>query len=146
MEIKKLDIESFDQFFDLLSQMSEWEDRGALAIEVKERLRGDYFCEQPKYESLVAMDQGKLAGFIVFLKTYATFDAKQIMYIEDLFLREEYRGHGVGGTLFERAMEIAKERGYSRIELLAFGEGPKKFYEKFGFKLEPQNNHYRKFL
>ena len=145
-EIRKLDRENFERYFELLSQMSEWEDRGKLEVEVKERLESDYFCEQPKYEVLIALVDGALAGFICFLQTYATFDAKPIMYIEDLFLLEQYRGHGLGKALFEGAMKIAQERGYSRIELLAFGEGPRKFYEKFGFKCEEQNHHYRKFL
>lgn len=48
-----------------------------------------------------------------------------------------------GFSQFGRCLEIAKERGYSRVELLAFGEGPRKFYESFGLKCEEQNRHYR---
>ncbi len=143
IQLKKLDEDNFDEFCRILSAMREWAEMGTLDDNSKSRLRSDYFIDNPKFESLLAFVDNKAVGFISFYETYATLEARVTMYIEDLFILDEYRHKGIGKVLVDGCLNIAKNRNNSRVDLLSFGEGPRKFYEKIGAKWKDHNYHYR---
>lgn len=60
---------------------------------------------------------GKPAGIMNFFFKLTTFTGRKILYIEDLYVREEYRGKGLGKLLISKAREIAKETDCEQIEL-----------------------------
>lgn len=141
IEVRKLGEDSFDGFADLVNDMNVWAEHDEFTGEQKQKLISDY--ASGKFEAMVAYCDDKVVGFVSFFQTYATMDANESMYVEDIFVDEEYRDEGVGRALIEKCLEIAKERGYHRVDLLSFGEGPRKFYEKLGAKYKGNNYHYR---
>ena len=60
---------------------------------------------------------GKPAGIMNFFFKLTTFTGRKILYIEDLYVREEYRGKGLGRLLLNKAKEIAKDTDCEQIEL-----------------------------
>lgn len=143
IQIKILDENNFDDFFSILNQMNLWAEMGGMTDEHKERLHTHYFADPPKFECRLAFVDGKAVGFVSFYNTYATLDARSSLYIEDLFVREEKQSQGVGTALIDECLKLAKERNHGRVDLLSFGEGPRKFYEKLGAKWRSSNFHYR---
>lgn len=65
------------------------------------------------------------------------------IWIDDIFVLPEYRGKGIGKKIFLECIGEAKKRGCGRAEWLAFGEGPRPFYESFGAKMIKDDAHYR---
>lgn len=59
---------------------------------------------------------GGLAGYIVYFNIFSTFKGKLGMYLEDLYVRKEFRGLGIGTKAFEYLKDIARENNYCRIE------------------------------
>jgi GNAT superfamily N-acetyltransferase len=85
-------------------------------------------------EVLICEYQGKPAGFALYFHTFSTFLGKPGIYIEDLFIKPEYRGKGLGATLFARIAAIAAERGCGRLEwsCLGWNEPSIRFYKSRG--------------
>ncbi|MDY2848634.1 MAG: GNAT family N-acetyltransferase [Oscillospiraceae bacterium] len=70
----------------------------------------------------------------------ATFSGKHVLYIEDVFIDEKYRGNGIGGRFFAEAKSIAEETDCDRLEwkCLDWNEPAKGFYEKIGGKISSE--------
>lgn len=97
-------------------------------------LRAQLAAERPPFECLLAEEEGRAVGFALFFPTYSTWEGRPGLYLEDLFVREEARGSGVGKALLLACARIAVERGYGRFELAALDWNTPAigFYEALG--------------
>ncbi len=101
----------------------------------EEKLRATLFGARPAAECLLAFtDQGTPAGFAVFFTNYSTFLAKPGIYLEDLFVKPEHRGHGLGKALLLHLAKLANDRGCGRMEwaVLDWNQPAIEFYESLG--------------
>jgi GNAT superfamily N-acetyltransferase len=98
-------------------------------------LRATLFGERPAAEVVIAMaDEHEPAGFALFFTNYSTFLAKPGLYLEDLFVKPEFRGRGIGKALLTHLAQLANSRRYGRMEwsVLDWNEPAIAFYESFG--------------
>lgn len=72
--------------------------------------------EQKHAEVLFAVVDGKEVGFALFFHNYSTFLGKAGLYLEDLYVKPEIRGQGIGKKLLKKLAQIALERGCGRLE------------------------------
>jgi GNAT superfamily N-acetyltransferase len=100
-------------------------------------LRETLFSARPAADVIIAYAGDTPAGFALFFPNYSTFLGKPGLYLEDLFVRPEYRGQGLGLALMKRLAQIAVERGCGRFEwsVLDWNEPAIGFYESLGAKL-----------
>jgi GNAT superfamily N-acetyltransferase len=100
----------------LIRGLAEYE-KLAHEVEADEaRLADTLFGARPGAEVVIAEVDGAAAGFALFFHNYSTFLAKPGLYLEDLFVLPEYRGHGVGRALMVHLARLALERGCGRFE------------------------------
>ena len=93
------------------------------------------FGPRPAAECVLAFaEQGQPAGFAIFFTNYSTFLAKPGLYLEDLFVKPELRGQGIGKALLLHLAGMANERGYGRMEwsVLDWNQPAIDFYESLG--------------
>jgi GNAT superfamily N-acetyltransferase len=64
----------------------------------------------------VAEIDGVVVGFALWFRNFSTWLGKPGIYLEDLFVRPDVRGHGLGKRLLMTLVDIARERGYGRVE------------------------------
>jgi len=97
----------------------------------------DGFGPDPKYRCLIAEWDGKPAGFAFFFFNYSTWLGKPGLYLEDLFVLPEMRGHGIGKGLLQKLAQIAvTENCYGmRWQVLEWNEPALKFYDLLGAKI-----------
>ena len=112
-------------------------DHGKLAHEVvatEDSLRATLFGSPPAAHVVIAEADGQPAGFALYFFNYSTFLAQPGLYLEDLFVKPEFRGRGTGKALLLHLAKIAHERGCGRMEwsVLDWNEPAKGFYRKLG--------------
>jgi GNAT superfamily N-acetyltransferase len=116
------------EFF--IRKLAEYE-REPNAVEVTaSQLRAQMQAADPPFECLIAEDDAKAVAIALFFRNYSTWRGKPGLYLEDLFVLEEYRGRGIGGALMRRLSEIALDRGWARMEwaVLDWNTAAQSFY------------------
>lgn len=98
------------------------------------RLRDTLFGPKPAAECMLAFVSDQPAGFAIFFQNYSTFLAKPGLYLEDLFVKPEFRGRGVGKSLLLHLAHLANQRGCGRMEwaVLDWNQPAIEFYESLG--------------
>ena len=81
-----------------------------------EELLREWIFEKKKAEVIFALEDGKEIGFALFFHNFSTFLGRAGIYLEDLFVKPEYRNKGYGKGLLKKLAQIAKERGCGRLE------------------------------
>ena len=130
---------------DFIRQLAEYEQRAHVVTATEDRLRQTLFGPRPAAEVLLAYWDGDCAGFAVFFGTYSTFLAQPGIYLEDVYVKEHLRGHGIGSALMRRVAEIAAERGGGRMDwsVLDWNEPAIRYYDKLGAKPVTGNIKFR---
>jgi GNAT superfamily N-acetyltransferase len=91
------------------------------------------FGPEPKFEAILAFLDGEPAGCALFHSRFSTWLGRPGLYLEDLYVAEETRGHGVGKRLMARLAAIAVERGWGRIDFHVLDWNPaREFYHGLG--------------
>jgi GNAT superfamily N-acetyltransferase len=121
----------------LIRGLAEYE---RLSHEVKaspRRLRQHGFGRRRYFEALICQRDRRPIGFALYFFTYSTFVGRPSLYLEDLFVVPEQRGHGAGRMLLRALARIAIERGCGRMEwaVLHWNRPAIRFYERLGARL-----------
>ena len=122
---------------DLIRGLADYE---KLAHEVRfdePVLGAKLFGQRPYAEVIIGEVDGAAQGFALFFHNFSTFAGKPGVYLEDLFVRPEARGSGLGKALLSRLAAIAVERDCARLEwsVLDWNEPAIGFYKKLGARL-----------
>src|SRR5471032_1843586 len=121
----------------LIKGLSEYEKLAHEVTATEAGLRETLFGARPAAEVIIAYAGDTPAGFALFFPNYSTFLAKPGLYLEDLFVVPEWRGHGFGRGLLSHLAKLAVERGCGRFEwsVLDWNEPAIGFYKSLGAKL-----------
>ncbi len=118
----------------LIRELADYE---KLAQEVRfteDMLEAYLFGMHPMAEVVIGEQDGIAQGFALFFHNFSTFEGRPGIYLEDLFVRPEARGTGLGKGLLSHLATIAVERGCARFEwsVLDWNEPAIGFYRKLG--------------
>jgi GNAT superfamily N-acetyltransferase len=102
----------------------------ATVAQIKESL----FNESPVAFCHVAEVDGQIVGIALWFLNYSTWLGKPGIYLEDLFVQPEYRGHGIGKGFMKTLAQLCIERGYERFQwwVLDWNESSIEFYKSLG--------------
>ncbi len=111
----------------------------------EESLTDAMFGENSCVEGLLAFDGERAIGYALFYENYASFRGQRGFYLEDLYVKPEFRGFRVGEAVLKRIAQIAKTRNFQRIDFLVldWNESAIKFYDKLGAKRDESERHLR---
>jgi GNAT superfamily N-acetyltransferase len=114
-------------------ELAEYEGQPRAVVLNEETLARDGFGAQPKFSSLIAEWNGQAIGYALFFRFYSTWKGSGI-FLEDLFVREAFRGRGIGRALLSQVARIARQEGCHGIrwEVLGCNESAIKFYKSLG--------------
>ena len=103
-------------------------------VSASESLLAKWLFDTRSAEVMFALVDNREAGFTLFFTSFSTFLGKPGLYLEDLFVKPEYRGQGIGKALLSRLARIAVERDYGRMEwmCLDWNEPSIEFYLALG--------------
>jgi GNAT superfamily N-acetyltransferase len=122
------------QIVAFIRELAEYERMLDQCVSDEAALRAALFGPRPWAEVLLAEDGGQPAGFALFFHNFSTFAGRPGLYLEDLFVRPQFRKRGIGFRLLRRLAEIALERGCARMEwaVLDWNQPAIDFYERLG--------------
>src|SRR5260370_26909696 len=114
-------------------EFAEYEREPDAVVIKDETLIRHGFGSQRKFRSLIAEWDGEAVGYALFFGFYSSFKGSGI-FLEDLFVREAFRGRGIGRALLSEVARIARREGsYGvRWEVLDWNESAIKFYKSLG--------------
>ena len=117
-----------------IKELAVYEKMADQVVATEEGLRETLFGERPGAEVIFAYSRGEAVGFALFFHNYSTFLGQRGLYLEDLYVKPEFRGHGFGRALLSHLAKIAKERKCGRLEwwVLDWNEPAIKFYRSLG--------------
>ena len=98
-----------------IRQLADYERMSDQVVATEELLR-EWIFEKKKAEVLFILEGGKEVGFALFFHNFSTFLGRAGIYLEDLFVLQEYRGRGYGKALLKKLARITVERGCGRLE------------------------------
>jgi GNAT superfamily N-acetyltransferase len=92
------------------------------------------FGENPSVFAVLAEVNAETAGFALYFRNFSTWLGKHGLYLEDLYVRPEFRGCGVGQALLSHLAQICLDNGYPRFEwwVLDWNESARKVYHHLG--------------
>lgn len=100
----------------LIAELADYERLADAAVATDDDLRAALFSAQPAAEVLIGEVDGQPAGFALFFHNFSTFLGKRGLYLEDLFVRPQFRGAGLGKHLMATLARLAVQRGCGRFE------------------------------
>ena len=117
-----------------IKELAEYEGLAHEVIADEASLERFLFGEHPVAEALIAEFQTTPIGFALYFATFSTFVGRPGLYLEDLYVRPNMRGKGVGTLLLQHVARLARERGCGRLEwsVLNWNEPAIRFYETLG--------------
>jgi GNAT superfamily N-acetyltransferase len=118
----------------LIQELADYEELREMCVVTVEDVQREVFGANPVVHVLMAEEDGVVAGFALYFFNFSTFLGRRGIYLEDLFVRPEFRGRGIGKGLLLRLKEIATEAGYGRVEwsVLDWNTPSIEFYKSLG--------------
>jgi GNAT superfamily N-acetyltransferase len=118
----------------LIRALADYERLADQVSATEDRLRESLFGPRPAAEAVIGRLDGEPAGFALFFQTYSTFLGRPGMYLEDIFVKPECRGRGLGKALLRHVARLAVARQCGRFEwaVLDWNAPAIGFYRKLG--------------
>jgi GNAT superfamily N-acetyltransferase len=118
----------------LIHDLAEFE-RSPGSVEIDPaQLSSALFCDSPNVFAHVADDDDRLVGMAIWFRNFSTWTGRNGIYLEDLYVRPEVRGQGVGRALLTELATMAHRAGYARVDwsVLDWNEQALRFYRSLG--------------
>ncbi|MDR3295058.1 MAG: GNAT family N-acetyltransferase [Clostridiales Family XIII bacterium] len=118
---------------EFIRALARYEDMAGQVAATEETLRESLFRKK-QAEAIIGEEDGVPAAFALFFHNFSTFLGKANLYLEDLYVKEAYRGRGYGERMLRRLGTIAAERDCGRLDwwCLDWNENSIAFYKKMG--------------
>ena len=133
-------VEDVDLVLELIRGLADFENLSHQVQATREQLQETLFGAKPAAEVVLACEGETVVGFAVFFPNFSTFLGKPGLYLEDLYVRPEFRGRGHGRALLKHLATLAMERGCGRFEwtVLDWNESAIEFYRRQGAEILPE--------
>ncbi len=128
--------EDMGQVLDLIHELAEFENEPD-AVEISEEiLIEDGFGKNSSFRVIVAETGGEIVGMALFYPRYSTWKGRAL-HLEDLIVKEEYRGNGIGNALYSAVLKYASDNNYKRVawEVLDWNKAAIDFYINTGARV-----------
>jgi GNAT superfamily N-acetyltransferase len=118
----------------MIRELADYERAAAQVTGTEQQLDAALFGARPAAEAVIASSRQEPLGFALFYPTFSTWQCLRGLWLEDLYVRPQGRGLGVGRALLGHLASLAVRRGYGRVEwsALHWNAPAIGFYERLG--------------
>lgn len=120
-----------------IRELAEYEREPRAVTATEADLVRDGFSADPKFRVVIAEWEGHPAGFALFFYNYSTWQGRPGLYLEDLFVRPQFRGRGIGKKLLLYLARLALRENCGRFQwqVLDWNTPSLRFYESLGARV-----------
>lgn len=124
----------------LVKELAVYEREPDAVLATEADFREALFGADPSAGCHVAELDGQVVGFALWYRTFSTWQGKPGLWLEDLFVRPEHRGTGLGRQLLSTLAGVCVDRGWTRFEwwVLDWNEPAQGFYRSLGARPEDE--------
>ncbi len=140
LEIRKATKNDASSILELINGIAEYEKLTHQVEATEELIQKNMFGETPYAHCFLAYWNGQLAGYALYFFNFSTFLAKPGLYLEDLFVKPELRGQGIGKALLLTLAKEAVVKDCGRMEWIAldWNTPAQDFYLSLGAEMLPE--------
>lgn len=145
MKIRPAKREEVDEILQLIQDLATYEKAPDQVEASRDDLLNTIFAKEPRvFCDLVEVD-GQIAGMAIWFLNYSTWQAKHGIYLEDLYIKPEFRARGYGKALLKHLAQICDKEGYGRLQwwVLDWNSPAIEFYRSFGAEAMDEWTVYR---
>ena len=145
MKIRPAKREEVGEVLQLIQDLATYERAPEQVEASKDDLLNTIFAKDPRvFCDLVEVD-GQIAGMAIWFLNYSTWQAKHGIYLEDLYIKPEFRARGYGKALLKHLAQICDKEGYGRLQwwVLDWNSPAIEFYRSFGAEAMDEWTVYR---
>ncbi len=145
MKIRPAKSEEVGEVLQLIQDLATYEKAPDQVEASKDDLLNTIFAKEPRvFCDLVEVD-GQIAGMAIWFLNYSTWQAKHGIYLEDLYIKPEFRARGYGKALLKHLAQICDREGYGRLQwwVLDWNSPAIEFYRSFGAEAMDEWTVYR---
>lgn len=144
-QIRAAQIDEVPQIINLIKEFAEYEKLADYCEITADILRDALFGANSCIEGLVAANGDALIGYALFCPYFASFRGQRGLYLEDIYIRKEFRGRQIGAAMIKHLAKIAKNRGCVRIDfqVLEWNTPAIEFYKKHGADTDESERHFK---
>lgn len=130
---------------ELINVLAEYEKAPDQVEATEQELLTTIFADDPKVFCDVVEVEGAIVGMAIWFLNYSTWQGKHGIYLEDLIIKPEHRGHGYGKALLKHLAALCEERGYGRFQwwVLDWNSPAIEFYRSLGAEAMDEWTVYR---
>jgi len=145
LKIRPAKREEVGEVLQLIQDLATYEKAPEQVEASKDDLLNTIFAKEPRvFCDLVEVD-GQIAGIAIWFLNYSTWQAKHGIYLEDLYIKPEFRARGYGKALLRHLAQICDKEGYGRLQwwVLDWNSPAIEFYKSFGAEAMDEWTVYR---
>src|SRR5262245_28995029 len=109
--IRPIESDDAPELLSMMRELARFENQEHLLGATEEALRRDAFGDRPKFSGFIAHTAEEPAGFVTYGAGYTTWGAREFILVDDLFVRDGYRGRGIARRLMREVEKIVIARG-----------------------------------
>jgi len=145
LKIRKSESGDLPNILAMIREFAEFENLSDYCQVTEENLREAIFGENSFVESLIALVDERPVGYAVFFPYFASFRGQRGLYLEDIYLKPEFRQAGLGEKMLREIARIGAEKGCLRIDFQVLKHNQKaiSFYEKLGAVRDESEIHFK---
>jgi GNAT superfamily N-acetyltransferase len=145
IEIRKAKPADIPAILELMREFAGYERIPEYFEATADRLFAAMFGPDAFVEALIAVDGGRGVGYAIFYPNFATFRGQRGYFLEDLFVSEAGRRHGLGERMLRETARMAKNRGFERVDFLVldWNRPAIDFYKKLGASVADDETHFK---
>ncbi len=145
LKIRKSERGDIPNILLLIREFAEFENLSEYCEVTEESLQAAIFGENSFVESLIALADDRLVGYAIFFPYFASFRGQRGLYLEDIYLKPEFRQAGLGEKILREIARAGAEKGCLRIDfqVLKHNQQAINFYEKLGAIKDESETHFK---
>jgi diamine N-acetyltransferase len=110
VEIRRAEPNDYSEIYSLIKEFATFIKTPEKVITTPSQM----ICDQEYFRCFIACDKDKIVGFSTYFIAYYSWTGKTL-YLDDLYVLEDYRGHGIGSELLDKVIETAKNENCKKV-------------------------------